>query len=398
MLLKNCRLIPELADGWQFEYADIRIENGKIKEIRKAAFGESPLWEEGEEVYDCRRNTLLPGLFDLHAHLSISSAREEPMDAMKQVLRVLEWLPRYAEHGVTAIRDCGSSLRLAIPLRDAVKKGWISGPRILAAGYMLGPQCMYQLGKIQTAAMEIANTEDEFRAAARMELSQGADFIKLYASQSASQSENGSPAPILRREEIRAAVEIAEMAGTYVAAHAHSLAAIQACIREGVRSIEHASLIDEETIEALKGRNDVYLVPTLAVLAPENDPSAGPEQRKVKERMLTKTADRIANAYRAGLKLGFGTDLYNGRLSCFFKEFQYRKEKCGMKNIDILLQATKYSAEIAGIADVTGEIKEGLAADLILMPGNPDEDIYVMDKRPLLVLREGKRLAAGGEK
>ena len=89
--------------------------------------------------------------------------------------------------------------------------------------------------------------------------------------------------------------------------------------------------------------------------------------------------------------MGFGTDLYNGELSRFPQEFRIRKELCGMRDLDILLQATKYSAEIIGAAEQTGTVKAGLRADLILVDGNPDQDISVMYKRPLMVFQNGER-------
>ena len=225
-------------------------------------------------------------------------------------------------------------------------------------------------------------------AAARKQLALGADFVKIYASESASQCVGRSPRAILRREEIHAAAEIA---GTYVAAHAHSLDAVRLCLEEGVRTIEHASGIDEKTIGELAGRENVWLVPTLAVTAPQGDED--PNGRKAEIRR--KTMDNIGEAYRAGLKLGFGTDLSNGDLSAFYQEFYLRKYGCGMSNLDILLQATRYSAEISGLGGITGEVREGLEADLILTDGNPDEDISVMERKPLMVIQGGRSSGPG---
>lgn len=388
MLLRNCRLIPELSGMCPLTLADVEVADGKIKQIAPA----DPARPMSGNEIDCGRHTLLPGLFDLHAHISLASARETPEDGMNRLVRAMGWIGNYTKHGVTTIRDCGSTLRLGIAMREAVAKGIVKGPKILTSGYILGPQSMYQLGRIMMMTMDIANTEDEFRFAARNQLALGADFIKIYASASASQSIGREPLPILRREEIRAMVEVAEMAGTYVAAHAHSLSSIKLCLEEGVRSIEHATFIDEPTIGQLETMQGVYLTPTLAVLAPPKGPVENQAEAENKLRMLDICSSKIGMAYQAGLKLGFGTDLYNGNLGAFSQEFHLRQERCGMKNIDILLQATKYSAEIAGLAGVTGELKPGLAADLILVEGNPDQDISVMDQRPLLVFQDGRQM------
>lgn len=363
--------------------ADVRIDNGVIEQISPAG----PDWPIGPEELDCGGKTLMPGLFDLHAHISLHSAREVPEDAMNRLIDAMETVQEYTQRGITTIRDCGSTLHLAITLRDAINRGIISGPRIFACGYMLGPQSMYMLGRVYMTVMEITNTEGEMLAAARKQLALGADFVKIYASESASQSIGRQPRAILRREEIRAAREAAEMAGTYVAAHAHSLDAIRMCLEEGVRTIEHASFINERTIDALAGKENVWLVPTLAVTAPRKDED--PADRKAAVRR--KTMENIKTAYRSGLKLGFGTDLSNGDLPAFYQEFYLRKYGCGMSNLDILLQATRYSAEIVGLGGVTGEVREGLTADLILIDGNPDEDISVMEKKPLMVIQGGKR-------
>ena len=385
MILRNCRLIPELSEKSLPLLADVEITGKEITAIT-AARSERPM---GKNELDGRGKTLLPGLFDLHAHLSIASAEETPEAAMEKLLQALPALDAYTDLGVTFIRDCGSCLRLSLALRKAIEEGWINGPQIQAAGYMIAPPEMEQMGTQMTKTMTIADTEAAFRQAAEQEIDKGADFVKIYASGSASKmaSAQGSSGakPIMTRGEIRAAVEAAKAAGTYVSAHAHAQEAIKSCIAEGVRTIEHATFLDEETADRLRGKKDTWLVPTLAVMVPEEN-RGGEDPRQ-----LIEAAQRIAYAYRAGLKLGFGTDLYNGRLSRFFHEFRIRRELCGMREVDILLQATRYSAEIAGVEKQTGTIGEGLQADLLLADGNPDQDISVMYRKPLMVFQRGER-------
>ena len=372
----------------RYTLADVEINDGKIGRIIGADIGRPVTVDE----IDCGGNTLLPGLFDLHAHISLASAQETPLDGMDRLVQAMGWMGNYLRHGVTTIRDCGSTLRLGIAMRDAVRKGVVKGPKVLTSGYLLGPQSMYRIGRMMMMTMDIANTADEFRIAARNQLALGADFVKIYASASASQSLEGEPKLIMRREEIRATVEIAEMAGTYVAAHAHSLSAIQLCMEEGVRSIEHATFIDENTVRQLEAMRGIYLTPTLAVMSPVKGQEEDRDDMDHRLRLLEICTRNLALAYESGLKMGFGTDLYNGNLELFSQEFHLRKEYCGMKNIDILLQATKYSAEIAGLAGITGEVRSGLAADLILVKGNPDQDISAMDKQPVLVFRDGEQM------
>ncbi len=386
MILKNCRLVPELSEPHGYSAADIEINQGKIVSIAET----QPERACSEEIIDCQGHTLLPGLFDLHAHLSIASAEETPDTAMRRLIQTIPRLSAYTDLGVTSIRDCGSCLRLTLPLRDAIAENILEGPMIQAAGYMLGPREMEKMGREMTMTMSIADNESGFYHAACYEREKGADFIKIYASSSASrmaaQSSHSGLRAIMTREEIGAVVKAAEERGTYVAAHAHALEAIKSCIEEGVRTIEHGTFIDDETIELLLKKDGSYLVPTLSVLVDEEVPDEREYSSELRE-----AAERIGRAYRAGCKMGFGTDLYNGELSRFPQEFRIRKELCGMRDLDILLQATKYSAEIIGAAEQTGTVKAGLRADLILVDGNPDQDISVMYKKPLMVFQNGER-------
>ncbi len=384
MLLRNCRLIPELSGNPNFTMADVAVEGDMIQSVAPAGAGLA-----AESVYDCQGHTLMPGLFDLHAHISIASAREEPLDAMENLLQAMAWFGGYLKHGVTTIRDCGSSNRMAIPLRDAVKRGAVLGPDVVACGYMLGPQSMYQLGREMTMTMSIVDGADAFRAAAHRELSLGADFVKIYASASGSQGLTKDSAPILTSGEVRAAVEAAKAGGAYVAAHAHSLPAIRMCMEEGVRCIEHATFLDPAAADELAQMRGVYLVPTFAVLTPPDDGSRSPEELAAKEELLHTAAANIRYAYEKGLSMGFGTDLINGRLEHFYKEFFYRHTLCGMSPVDILLQATKYSAEIAGLSGVKGEIRPGMAADMILVDGEPDKTLRVLEQPPICVWKRG---------
>lgn len=393
MLLRNCRLIPELSGHPGFTMADIAVEGGVIKSVVPAGTGPA-----AERPYDCQGHTLMPGLFDLHAHISIASARETPLDAMNKLLQAMTWFGSYLKRGVTTIRDCGSSNRMAISLRDAVNRGGVRGPDVIACGYMLGPQSMYELGREMTMTMSIVEGADAFCAAARHELALGADFVKIYASASASQNLTGDSQPILTRDEVRSAVEAARAGGAYVAAHAHSLPAIRMCMEEGVRCIEHATFLDPATADEIAQMEGVYLVPTFAVLTPPAGGACRPEERLSKEKRLHAYAANIRYAYEKGLRLGFGTDLINGKLDHFYNEFAYRSALCGMSNIDILLQATKYSAEIAGLAGVKGEIRPGMAADMILVDGEPDRTLSALEKPPVCVWKRGTMVfSAGGD-
>ena len=357
------------------------------KKIIKAGTGK---FDELDAI-DCENKTVMPGLFDLHAHISLTSAQETTTHAMERMLDGMSRMSRYTDHGVTTIRDAGSTLRIGNHIRNAIARGIIQGPRVLSCGYILAPESMAEIGRYKVMVMDIANSADELRAAARKEFACGADFLKIYASGSMYQSINKEPKPLFRDEEVRAMVEIAKMNDSYVAAHAHSTSAIKQCIECGVQSIEHATFIDDEGIEMLLKCDRTYIVPTFAWMMP-NGGETSSNHAVIAEYAMPKYGENMRKAYQAGVKMGFGCDLMNATYDNFFQEFKMRKELCGMKNIDILLQATKESALIAGLAGITGEVKEGLMADLIVIDGNPDEDITAMYNNPQIVLQAGIRL------
>ena len=164
------------------------------------------------------------------------------------------------------------------------------------------------------------------------------------------------------------------------------------CIEEQTRTIEHASFIGTDTIFLLKNTKDVWLVPTTSAFY--QNPDTTPQEyqyliQKLKD-MLAISAGCLKEAYEAGCPMAFGTDSCPG-MDQYEKgiEFQYRYEICGMKPIDILKQATVESARALGIEEETGQIRAGLAGDLILVDGKPEKDISCMYQKPEAVWRAG---------
>lgn len=398
MLLKNCRLIPQLSDGVTFELADISIRDGKIQAVRPAQMNGDNLEADDvlDEVIDCKGMTVLPGLFDLHVHLAWEPVGENAVwHAFELYHKKAAQMKTFLDYGVTTIRDCGSTLQLGCYLRDGIERGIFEGPRVLTSGVIISPEALRN--KVDVGFHLTANGPDEMMKAARRQFAAGADFIKIYATQSMQQVRGQDPKAILTGEEIDAAVAVAKSQNSYVAAHAHTADAINVCLKHGVRTIEHATYMDEESLKLLTTLPDVYTVPTSAVAEPYadgdgyNDPQElerwnSPYMKESCRRCRSKERE----AYLRGVKMGIGTDLYIENFKKYPYEFRVRKESCGMENIDILLQATKISAQIAGVSGFTGEVREGYAADLIAVSGKPDEDIRVMYKRPMLVMKAGK--------
>lgn len=380
LLLKNCRLIPELSDGYSMIYADVLVENGLISKVAQCG---STRGGAEASVIDCGGKTLLPGMFDMHAHLN--------WDYYNGVIRLNDFrllinsclsAKKYLEQGFTTIRDMGTPKRLSVSVRDAIRKGLFSGPRILSGGMILRPT-VSDTPADPNCFLRYVSGVDEFMRAAREEIGGGAEFVKVYAPSEPSE---------LLPEELEAVVRVAHLRGKKVAVHAHDPSAISMCIDVGADTIEHGSHITQEDIERLK-KETSYLVPTLGILCEEITTPGMPIEQKVPmlRPLLEASAKCITNAYQAKLKLGFGTDTPIEDMEKHPGiEFKMRKEYCGMSNVDMLLQATKNSAFICGLENVTGQIKTGLAADLLLVDGNPDEDISVMYKRPKMVFRQGE--------
>lgn len=380
-VLRNCRLIPALSDQYDQEFADVVLAEGKISDI-------SPVGQNAvaSDMYiDCEGKTLLPGLFDLHTHLNWDYHNGViRLNDFKLMLNSCHSARRFLELGITTIRDMGSPKRVSVAVRDAIRSGLFLGPRIISGGIILRPT-VSDLPADPYNFLRYVSGVDEFSRSAKEEIGCGADYVKLYAP--------GNPSELLP-EELEAVVRIAHMRRRKVAVHAHDANAISMCIDAKVDTVEHGSYIQDFDIEKLK-KGDTYLVPTLAVLSEKvHTPGFCPEQKKTVLRPLLDANEKhITEAYRAGLKLGFGTDTSaeeqekNPGL-----EFFMRKEYCGMENVDMLLQATCYSAKICGLENVTGQIKRGLAADIILVDGQPDKDISVMYRKPEIVFVGGQML------
>lgn len=385
MILKNVSLIPELSGGYDAPTACVWIKDRRIEKIAPE------IQIPGETEMDCGGRTLLPGFIDMHTHI-VYPGVNSPTEArvpMKVLVNACALVPHYLDYGFTTIRDCGCALRASNSVREMQKMGLIESPRIIACGQTI---CPTEVSYASTMAETEYNIDcaDGVRKAVRREFAEQADFIKIYASGSAFNPKGKPLQPIMMEDEVAMAVKVASMKGSYVAAHAHSDNAIRLCVDSGVYTIEHATYISDETIQVLKGKTDCYLVPTLSAMYcnPGND---SPFWKKRMGDMLEASGVCLRRAYQAGLKMGFGTDTIPGKGQYANGiEFQYRKDYMGESNLDILLQATKYSAEILGYGDTLGNVREGYEADLTLVDGDPVKDLSVLYHKPDYVFQAGK--------
>ena len=210
-----------------------------------------------DAVIDCEGKTLLPGLFDMHAHLN--------WDYYNGVVRLNDFkllvnsclsAKKYLELGFTTIRDMGTPKRLSVSVRDAIRRGLFAGPRIISGGMILRPT-VSDTPADPNCFLRYVSGVDEYIRATREEIGGGADFVKVYAP--------GEPSELMP-EELEAVVRIAHRRGKRVAVHAHDASAISMCIDAGVDTIEHGSRITMEDIERLK-KETSYLVPTMGSIS-----------------------------------------------------------------------------------------------------------------------------------
>ena len=403
MLLTNAFLV-DCVRNEPHERASVVVEGDTIKEIR---FGDSGPTAGHDSIVDCSGMTLMPGLTDAHVHIGavdvniLDQHREYPSNLTALLMAGI--LTDTLMQGFTTVRDAGGA---DWSFKAAVERGVVEGPRLLVSDKPLsqtgGHGDWRRRSETQspeifcpTAGMRsvVCDGADAVRRAAREQLRLGADQIKIMASGGAMSPADELAATQYQIAEIRASVEVAEAAGTYVMAHAYNDGSVRNCLEAGVRSIEHGNLIDEETA-ALIARSNAYLVPTLVTyeaLSDEGDAYGVPENviRKIDEaREVGIRALRYA--YEAGAKIASGSDLLGPLQDRKARELEVKTEV--MSPMESLMSATKTNAELFGLQDLIGTVEEGKLADLLVVEGNPLEDISVLqDRNNLKIIIKGGR-------
>jgi imidazolonepropionase-like amidohydrolase len=396
-LLTNAFLI-DCAGNEPRERASVVVEEERIREVRLAGSGPTG---GHEAIVDCSGMTLMPGLTDAHVHIGavdvniLDQHREHPSNLVALMMaRILE---DTLQQGFTTVRDAGGA---DWSFKAAVERGIVEGPRLLVSDRPIsqtgGHGDWRRITETQspeifcpTAGMRsvVCDGVDEVRRAAREQLRLGADQIKVMASGGAMSPADELSATQYALEELRAAVEVAEAARTYVMAHAYNDESVRNCLKSGVRSIEHGNLIDEETARII-AESGAYLVPTLVTyeaLSEEGRDYGVPEDviRKIDEaRALGIRALRFA--YESGVRIASGSDLLGPLQDRKARELEIKTEV--MSPMESLISATKTNAELFDMEDKIGTVEAGKLADLIVVEGNPLENITVLQKKSNLKL------------
>lgn len=409
LIIQNCKFIPELTEGTELTNANVYLENGFITRITEAVPVENEtnkadgihLFEEYDpkekvQVLDAKGMTLLPGLIDMHTHMQLGGVYGSDLASVRptiasQTLDCLKYVQTLLSLGYTTIRDVGDVKgNPTFAIRDAIQAGKIVGPRMICSGLTL---CPHERGVYDEDGMVLSvDSPMEMRKAVRTIIGAGADMVKIYASGSMLSPGSLADLKILEEDEVLEAVKIAKSKGTYVAAHCHAAEAVDICQRSGVRTLEHASFITEETAKRLSGKQDQGIVITLACTEPEVNATDGysDEVQKRFEQTMQRVYECLRRAYELDVLIGWGTDCsMNSYIKYPYAEFKARKEHLGFNNIDILKQATINSARLLGIDNEIGTVKVGKEADLVLVDGDPKEDITVMYKPVRHVIKSG---------
>ena len=357
--------------------AVVRVVDGRIREVGLAAAG------PGAGCIDLSGRYLLPGLIDAHAHI------ESPAAARRALLS-----------GVTTARILGDTYLQGLGTRDLVKGGFTLGPELVVSGGHVRPTLgeaffvtFPQFGRFLEGRL---TGPDNVAAVVRALIAKGVDVIKVGASERAGLATTDPRRPELSYEELRAAVEEARQAGLFVAAHAHARRGANDAVRAGVRSIEHGTYLDDETLALMKERG-TFFVPTLAIMSPLGDPH-GDDANSIALQVRTHhmqgvVRDAVKRARALGIPIAAATDgsYGDGEDSARVRVADDIEALigAGLTPMEAIVAATRTGARLLGIDSRTGRVAVGLEADLLVVDRDPLTDPTTLFE-PMLVVNDGK--------
>lgn len=385
------RLITATDDKVRTEQTII-IEADKIVEVMDGYV--EPV--AGSTVIDLKEHTVMPGLIDLHVHIESQSSKTRylerfTMDPADVALRATGYCDKTLQAGFTTVRDLGGS-GVNVSLRDAIKAGYIDGPRIITAEKAIGTtgghadpsngqrsDLMGDPGPYEG----VINSKEEAYAAVRARYKKGADCIKITATGGVLSVAKDGSGPQFTQEEANAIVAAANDYNMTTAAHAHGAEGMKRAVLAGITTIEHGTLMNEEVMKLMVEKG-TYYVPTISagkfVAEKAKQPGFYPAIIVPKALEIGSQIQKtFARAYEYGVPIAFGTDSgvsYHGDNA---NEFVFMVE-AGMPAIDAIRSATNVAASVLRMEDTFGSILPGLQADIIAVPGNPTEDINQMTK------------------
>jgi imidazolonepropionase-like amidohydrolase len=396
LLITNAALL-DVETGTVHAGSSVRVDGDRIAEV---AVGRSLEQNADNTVIDAGGRTLMPGLIDAHVHAIVTSLDLNALahrPATRLGIEAAAVLEGMLQRGFTTVRDAGGLDR---GLQEALDSGLVRGPRVFRSGRVLSQTgghgdlhpasnephlCAGEI--VSTQFAHVADGPDAVRRAVREELKAGAHQIKIMAGGGVATPSDPIDMVQYTAEEIRAAVQEAASRRTYAFAHTYIPDAIIQAVEAGVRSIEHGNLLDERAA-AVMAEHGTYLVPTLVVyeqVAELGRQWGFPEASLAKLDQVQAAGRRaIRLALDAGVRVGFGTDLLGETHPAQSRELLLRAEV--QSPLDVLRSATVVNADLLGHTGELGVVRPGAYADLLVVDGNPLDDLAVLT-RPEMALR-----------
>ncbi|MGD0265991.1 MAG: amidohydrolase family protein [Candidatus Methylomirabilota bacterium] len=389
LILKNATIIDGTGNA-PIQNGSVVVEGERIKEILPGLPGRIP---PDATVVDCRHQTLLPGLIDAHVH--VGAVEGNIMDQQRRnyasllIIRALKVLKETLDQGFTTIREAGG----ADPgFREAVRQGYVQGPRLFVAGYPLSQtgghgdprlptEIRPPLQDLAGIATRVCDGVDEVRRAAREQLRTGVDHIKIMAGGGAMSPSDEIDTSQYSIEELKAAVSEAQAVGSYVMAHVYSSRSILNCTAAGVRTLEHGNLLDEQAARTIKDTG-AFLVPTLVTyeITPRLGKELGIPENNIRKMIEARERglEALAVAHRVGVKIASGSDLLGPMQVYKGMELELKSRVLGP--MGAIVATTRTNAELLRKEKDLGTIEAGKLADFILINGDPLKDMTLFQQ------------------
>jgi imidazolonepropionase-like amidohydrolase len=383
LLVRNAHVLD--IDAGDYRPSDLLCLDGRVSEV-----GERLTAPSGARVVDVRGAHVLPGLIDCHVHVNAVSGNLTEVAGLPPsyvTAGAIRNMGGMLDRGFTTVRDTGGA---DYGIARAQDRGLVRGPRLIYGGKSLsqtgghGDKRPVEVNVVDNhpccaGTGQVADGVDAVRRAAREELRRGAHHLKVHASGGVSSLGDRITSTQYSMDELRAAVEEAEAAERYVTVHAYPARAINRALEAGVRCVEHGNLLDERTLELLLEKA-AFLVPTLVTyvaLKSEGQEHGLPRASWEKiDEVLDGGLGALERATRAGVRIAFGTDLLGAMQRRQNEEFRIRAAV--QQPIDVIRSATTVAAQLVGMTGEIGTLAPGAHADLVVLAGDPLEDIEML--------------------